>query len=70
MKHCYGCTNISDRDKLREFKNGNQLNDNQYQMIKFEGYVAINSNNNKSNTASYNRKLDQLYAYIPMTVVF
>ena len=31
-------------------------------MIKFESYLAIN-NNNKNNTASYNKKLDHLYAY-------
>ena len=27
-------------------------------MIKFESYLQINDNNNKNNTASYNRKLD------------
>ena len=40
-----------------------------YLMIKFESYLAINNNNNKNNTASYNKKLDQLYAYTPMTIL-
>ena len=39
-------------------------------MIKFESFLAINDNNNKNNTASYNRKVDYLYAYTPMTILF
>ena len=27
-----------------------------------------NNNNNKKNTGSYNKKLDQLYAYSPMSI--
>ena len=29
-----------------------------YLIIKFESYLAINNNNTKNNTASYNRQLD------------
>ena len=31
---------------------------------KSEIYLAINKNNNKNNTAGYNRQLDQLYDYV------
>ena len=34
-------------------------------MIKFENELAINNNNNKNNTGSYNKALDQLYACSP-----
>ena len=51
MKHCYGFTCLSDRVKLREFKNDKLLLCLQYMMIKFESYLAINNNNNKSNAA-------------------
>ena len=37
-------------------------------MIKFESYLEINNNNNKNNTAGYNKKLDQLYVYTPMSM--
>ena len=45
MKHCYGFTYLSDRAKLREINNDNNM------MIKFESYLAVNNNNNKNNTA-------------------
>ena len=51
MKHCYGCTYLSDRAKLREFKNDKLLLCQYYLMIKFESYLAINNNNNKNNSA-------------------
>ena len=34
-------------------------------MIKFESYLAINDNNIKNNTGSYNKKLGYFYAYSP-----
>ena len=37
-------------------------------MIKFESYLAIDSNNNQNNTACYNKKLDQPYVYTPMSL--
>ena len=38
-------------------------------MIKFESWLAINNNNNKDNIGSYNKKLDWLYAYSPVTIL-
>ena len=49
LKHCYGCTYLSDRAKLRELKNGKFLICLYYLMNKFESYLEINNNNNKNN---------------------
>ena len=68
MKHCYGYTYLADRAKLREF--GKLLFCLYNLIIKFEVYLAINNNTNKNNTASYDRKLDSLYAYTRMTLLF
>ena len=46
------------RAKLRVFKNDKLLLCLKQLMIKFESYLIINNNNNKSNTAGYNKKLD------------
>ena len=46
------------RAKLRVFRNGKLLFCLQLLMIKFENYLAIINNNNKSNTAGCNEKLD------------
>ena len=40
---------LSDRAKLREFKNDKLLLCLWYLMIKSESYLAINSNNNENN---------------------
>ena len=57
MKHSYPCPYLSDRAKLREFKNDKLLPDysvyRYYMMITFESSLAMNNNNNKNNTAIY-----------------
>ena len=57
MKYCYGCIYLSDRAKLREFKNYKSLLCLYYLMIKFESFLAINNNDNKNNTATYDTKI-------------
>ena len=43
---------LSDRAKLREFKNDKLLLCLYYLMIKFESYLAVNNKDNKINTAT------------------
>ena len=57
---------LSDRPQQRQFNNDKLL----LSLIpddQVESYLAINNNNNKIN-ATYNKKLDELYAYTSVTI--
>ena len=59
MKDYYTCTYLSDRAKLREFKNNKKAT---WQLITIIIKTIL--------LGSYNKKLDFFYAYTPVTILF